>query len=96
MEFKERELAQNEGTVQNLQKDNLKLQNQLRKIEAMESKLKSEIENLNTENDHIENELEEFTNLKALEERENEKGDLLGTLNSYIRSILGQYKNSQL
>ena len=81
--------------MQNLQKDNLKLQNQLRKIEAMESKLKSEIENLNTENDHIENELDEFTNLKALEERENEKGDLLGTL-IYIRSILGQYKNSQL
>lgn len=79
LEFKERELEQNKGTVDNLQKDNVKLQAQLRKIEAMEAKLKTEINSLSTENDKVSDELDEYTNIKALEERENEKGELLGS-----------------
>jgi len=79
LEFKERELELNKGTVDHLQKDHVKLQAQHRKIEAMESKLKTEMQSLSAENDKLSDELDEYKNIKGLEERENEKGELLGT-----------------
>jgi len=77
LEFKERELAQNNDTVDNLQQDHIKLQSQLKKIEAMESKLGAEIDRLKVENDKTSDELDEYRNLRALEERENEKSQEL-------------------
>ena len=89
LEFKERELQQNEGTVDNLQVDNVKLQKQLTKIEAMENKLKTELNLLNMESEDNTEKLREYKDIKGLQDRESEKGDLLGKLLKHSPDFMG-------
>jgi len=77
LKHKERELDQNINTMENLSQDQVKLGKQLRKIEEMEKKLENEKVTLKQDIEKIEQDLEEFKDISGLEERENEKKEIL-------------------
>jgi intraflagellar transport protein 74 len=77
LKHKEKELDQNIDTMENLSHDQTKLAKQLRKIEEMEKKLETEKISLGQELDKLSGELAEYNNIEALEERENEKKEIL-------------------
>lgn len=88
LKHKEKELDQNIDTMDNLSHDQTKLAKQLRKIEEMEKKLETEKISLGQELDKLSGELAEYNNIEALEERENEKKEILLAARDRLKSEL--------
>jgi len=89
LKHKERELDQNINTMENLSQDQVKLGKQLRKIEEMEKKLENEKVTLKQDIEKIEQDLEEFKDISGLEERENEKKEVLISNRDRLKEELG-------
>lgn len=89
LKHKERELDQNINTMENLSQDQVKLGKQLRKIEEMEKKLENEKVTLKQDIEKIEQDLEEFKDISGLEERENEKKEILISNRDRLKEELG-------
>jgi len=76
---KERELNQNQNTMQFLGQDQLKLTKQLAQMDSVVTKLEKEKVSLTEQLDRMRDELDQVSDLKGLEEREGENKESLQT-----------------
>jgi len=77
LKHKERELNANENTMEYLSQDQLKLTKQLAQMDSVTTKLEKEKISLGEQIDKMSDQLQEVSNLKALEEREVENKETL-------------------